>query len=82
MGETIRPNSLDAVGDYLSAVDVAHAVHALIDAPALRYRHYNIASGVTTTIGEIIGWAAEKVPGLSFEVSPDEHGECRPRSRV
>ncbi|MDQ0391258.1 NAD-dependent epimerase/dehydratase family protein [Labrys monachus] len=68
-GETIRPNSLDAVGDYLSAVDVAHAIHALVDAPALRYRHYNIASGVTTTTGELIAWAAEKVPGLRFEVS-------------
>jgi UDP-glucose 4-epimerase len=68
-GEVIRPNSLDPVGDYINATDVASAVIALLDASKLRYRHYNIASGVTTTIGDVISWARERVPALKVEIS-------------
>lgn len=71
-GETIRPNSLKPVGDYLHSVDAAGAILALIEAPQLRYRHYNVATGSVVTIGDIIGWAAEKVPGVTVEVSPPE----------
>ncbi|TGR72759.1 NAD-dependent epimerase/dehydratase family protein, partial [Mesorhizobium sp. M2D.F.Ca.ET.223.01.1.1] len=62
-GETIRPNSLEPVGDYVASTDVAAAILALIDARHLNYRHYNIGSGSSQTIGEIIGWAKERVPG-------------------
>ena len=68
-GETIRPNSLEPVGDYLTSTDVAAAILALIDAEHLNYRHYNIGSGSSQTIGEIIGWARERVPGLKAEVT-------------
>ncbi len=68
-GETIRPNSLEPVGDYVTSTDVAAAILALIDAPRLNYRHYNIGSGSSQTIGEIIGWARERVPGLKAEVT-------------
>jgi UDP-glucose 4-epimerase len=68
-GVVIRPNSLEPIGDYLHSVDAAHAILALAEAPQLRYRHYNVASGVAVSIGEIIGWAAEKVPGVRHEVS-------------
>lgn len=68
-GEAIRPNSLEPVGDYILSSDVAQAVIALIDAPELRYRHYNIGSGTTVTIGDIIGWAREKVSSLAVELS-------------
>lgn len=68
-GETIRPNSLEPVGDYVHSADVAAAIIALLEAPKLRYRHYNIGSGVTSTIGDIIGWAAERVAGLKAEVT-------------
>ncbi|AZO37874.1 MAG: NAD-dependent epimerase/dehydratase family protein [Mesorhizobium sp.] len=71
-GETIRPNSLEPVGDYVTSTDVAAAILALIDAPGLNYRHYNIGSGSSQTIGEIIGWARERVPGLKAEVTPGE----------
>ncbi|TGS17072.1 NAD(P)-dependent oxidoreductase [Mesorhizobium sp. M2E.F.Ca.ET.209.01.1.1] len=71
-GETIRPNSLEPVGDYLSSTDVAAAILALIDAQHLNYRHYNIGSGSSQTIGEIIGWARERVPGLKAEVTSGE----------
>jgi UDP-glucose 4-epimerase len=71
-GETIRPNSLEPVGDYILSTDVARAIIALIEAPRVRYRHYNIGSGVTVTIGDIISWARERVPGLKVEVSPGD----------
>ncbi|MBX3568033.1 MAG: NAD(P)-dependent oxidoreductase [Rhizobiaceae bacterium] len=76
-GETIRPNSLEPVGDYVSSTDVARAILALIDADRLRYRHYNIGSGTTATIGDIIGWARQRVPGLKVEVSPSETANVR-----
>ncbi|RAZ77226.1 NAD-dependent epimerase/dehydratase family protein [Mesorhizobium atlanticum] len=71
-GETIRPNSLEPVGDYLTSTDVAAAILALIDAEHLNYRHYNIGSGSSQTIGEIIGWASERVPGLKAQVTPGD----------
>ncbi|NLS04104.1 NAD(P)-dependent oxidoreductase [Rhizobium sp. P32RR-XVIII] len=71
-GETIRPNSLEPVGDYLSSTDVAEAIIALLFAERLRYRHYNIGSGETSTIGDVIEWAMERAPGLKIEVSPAE----------
>jgi len=70
-GEVIRPNSLQPVGDYLHSVDAAQAILALTEAPQLRYRHYNVASGVTTSIGDIIGWAAERVPGVRYEMADE-----------
>lgn len=71
-GETIRPNSLEPVGDYLSSTDAAAAIIALLQAERLRYRHYNIGSGETATIGDVIGWARERSPGLKVEISPAE----------
>lgn len=71
-GDVVRPNSLEPVGDYVSSADVAAAVIALIGAPELRYRHYNVASGVATTIGDVIGWARARVPGIKVEVGPGD----------
>ena len=68
--EIVRPNSLEPVGDYVHSADVAKAIIALIAADRLRYRHYNIGSGVTSTIGDVIDWARERVPDLQVEVSP------------
>jgi UDP-glucose 4-epimerase len=71
-GEVVRPNSLESVGDYIHSVDVANAVIALLKAPRLRYRHYNIGSGRISTTGDIVEWARERVPTLQVEVSPHE----------
>ncbi|TCR94935.1 NAD(P)-dependent oxidoreductase [Rhizobium sp. BK418] len=71
-GEAIRPNSLEPVGDYVTSTDVADAIVALLLADRLRYRHYNIGSGETSTIGDIVGWARERAPHLQVEVSPAE----------
>lgn len=65
----VRVNTLDAVGDYLHVEDLAQGIIALLRAPALRYTAYNVAQGVVTTVGELVGWAAEKVPGFGAELS-------------
>ncbi len=68
-GETVRPTNLEAIGDYVHCEDVACAIIALIEAPRLRYRTYNIGSGMSVSIGDFIKFAAEKVPQLRFELS-------------
>jgi UDP-glucose 4-epimerase len=64
----VRVNTLEAVGDYIHVEDVARAIVLLLRAPRLRYTSYNIAQGVTTTLGELVGWAAEKAPGFRAQV--------------
>jgi UDP-glucose 4-epimerase len=66
----VRVNTLEAVGDYIHAEDVARAITGLLHVPQLRYSVYNVACGETTSIGEMIGWAAEKVPGFRAELVP------------
>jgi nucleoside-diphosphate-sugar epimerase len=71
----IGVNTLDGVGDYIHAEDVAAGISALLRAPKLRHSVYNIAAGVATTTGELIAWAAEKAPGLHGEIVPPEQAE-------
>jgi len=71
----VRVNTLDAVGDYIHAEEVAAAVVALLRAPRLRYGAYNVACGVTASIGDMVLWAAEKVPGFGAEVVPAEQAD-------
>jgi UDP-glucose 4-epimerase len=71
----IRVNTLDAVGDYIHSEDVAAAIVALLRPPRLRHGVYNIAAGETATIGDLVGWAAEKVPGLRAEITTPEHAD-------
>jgi UDP-glucose 4-epimerase len=73
--QRIRVNSLDAVGDYIHAEDVARGIVALLRAPSLRHSVYNIAAGETTTTGELIGWATEKAPGLSAQIVSAEQAD-------
>jgi UDP-glucose 4-epimerase len=65
----VRVNSLSAVGDYIHVEDVARAIVSLLRAPALRYGAYNIAAGATATVGDLMGWAAEKAPGFHAEIA-------------
>jgi UDP-glucose 4-epimerase len=65
----VRVNTLAAVGDYIHVEDVARAVVSLLRAPALRYGVYNIASGTTATVGDLVGWAAERRPGFHAEIT-------------
>ena len=65
----VRVNTLSAVGDYVHVEDVARGIIALLRAPSLRHSVYNVAQGVTTTIGELVEWAAEIAPGFHAQVS-------------
>jgi UDP-glucose 4-epimerase len=71
----VRVNTLDAVGDYIHVEDVASAIVSLLRAPRLHYSAYNIACGATASIGDMVGWAAERVPGLRAEVVPPEEAD-------
>jgi UDP-glucose 4-epimerase len=71
----VRVNTLDAVGDYIHAEDVARAIVSLLQAPRLRYSTYNVACGATASIGDMVGWAAEKVPGFGAEIVPPEQAD-------
>jgi UDP-glucose 4-epimerase len=71
----VRVNTLDAVGDYIHSEDVARALVSLLRAPRLGYKAYNVAYGATVTIGDMVGWAAEKVPGFGAEVVPAEQAD-------
>jgi nucleoside-diphosphate-sugar epimerase len=71
----IRVNTLDAVGDYIQAEDVATGIARLLKAPMLRFGTYNIAAGETATVGDIARWAAERVPGFHAEVVPQERAD-------
>lgn len=66
----VRVNTLDAVGDYIHSEDVARAVVSLLRASRLGYSAYNVACGTTASIGDMIAWAGEKVPGFAGEVVP------------
>src|SRR5271156_4013461 len=54
--QRVRVNTLDAVGDYIHAEDVACGIASLLRAPRLHYSAYNIAAGATATVGDLIGW--------------------------
>jgi UDP-glucose 4-epimerase len=71
----VRVNTLDAVGDYIHAEDMARCIIALLHAPRLRYSTYNVAVGATATLGEMIGWAAERSPGFHAELVPDAEAD-------
>ena len=73
--QRVRVNTLDAVGDYIHVEDVASAIAALLRAPRLRFSAYNVACGATASIGELVGWAAEKVPGFGAELAPAEQAD-------
>jgi len=71
----LRVNTRAAVGDYIHAEDVAAGIRALCAAPRLRHSVYNVAAGEATTVGQLVDWAAEKVPGFTAEVVPAGEAE-------
>ncbi len=71
----VRVNTLQAVGDYVHAEDVARAIIALLHAERLRYGTYNIAMGSAATLGDLVAWAAEKYPGFHAEVTAEEDAD-------
>lgn len=71
----VRANTLSAVGDYIHAEDVAGAIISLLRASSLRYSAYNVAAGVTSTVRDLVSWAAEKAPGFGAEITPIEQAD-------
>ena len=71
----VRVNTLDAVGDYIHVEDLARAVIGLLRAPRLHYSAYNVAYGAATSIRDMVGWTAEKVPGFAAEIVAPEHAD-------
>jgi UDP-glucose 4-epimerase len=65
----VRVNTLDAVGDYIHAEDVATAITSLLRISTVRYSTYNVAIGRTTRLGDFVAWAAEKYPGFQSEIT-------------
>jgi UDP-glucose 4-epimerase len=69
----VRVNTLDAIGDYLHAEDAADGICSLLRVATLRYSAYNVAMGVTTSIAEMVGYIAGRIPGFHAEIaSPEE----------
>jgi UDP-glucose 4-epimerase len=71
----LRVNTLDAVGDYIHAEDVANAIIALLRLPSVRYSTYNIATGRITRLGDFVAWAAEKYPDFQSELTSVEDAD-------
>lgn len=71
----VRVNTLDAVGDYIHAEDLARAVVSLLRAARLGYSTYNVAYGASVSIGDMVAWATEKVPGFGAEVVPADQAD-------
>ena len=74
-GARVRVNTLDAVGDYIHSEDAADAILSLLRAPRLRYSAYNVAAGEAATVGDLIRWITEKVPGFRAEVTRPEEAD-------
>lgn len=66
----IRANALDGIGDYIHAEDAARGLIALLEAPRLRHPVYNVALGEAVSVGDMIAWAAERVPAVSAVTAP------------
>lgn len=71
----VRVNTVDAVGDYVHAEDVARAIIGLLRLGQVRYSTYNIATGRPTRLGSLVQWAAEKYPGFHAEISSAEEAD-------
>ncbi len=70
-GEIIRINTLDAVGDYIHAGDVADALMLLLRTERLEHTRYNIAYGEFTTAREVLDHVAAAVPGTRHAIVPE-----------
>ena len=69
------PTHCDGVGDYLHAEGRGARVSWRCSTRrSCRHAVYNVALGETATIGDMIGWAAEKVPGVRAEVTAPDAG--------
>lgn len=78
-GRALTADSLEAVGDYVYAPDVAEAVRRLLLAARSDLRHeiYNIACGTTSTVRELVDLATAAAPGFTVRVVDPAAAELR-----
>jgi UDP-glucose 4-epimerase len=68
-GEVVRTSSLDGVGDFIQAGDVATAIIALLRATNRQRDVYNVASGETASIEDLLEYTREKIPKLDYTLT-------------
>ncbi|GAB3580075.1 SDR family NAD(P)-dependent oxidoreductase [Amycolatopsis endophytica] len=73
---TVTERTMRATGDWLSATEAAEALRLLVDVSGV----YNVASGVRTTVPELVSLFGEDVvevaEAAAFDMAPDEdHGK-------
>ena len=69
---TVTRRSLAAVGDFLSAEDIADAIAVLLTASDLRHAAYNVAAGELTTFSALLDAAAQVEGRARFTVVDDD----------
>ncbi|MBI1383945.1 MAG: NAD-dependent epimerase/dehydratase family protein [Rhizobiales bacterium] len=65
-GRTVRVSGLGSVGDYIHAGELARAIIALLDAPALRHPVYNIALGEFVTLERLLALVGSVRPAFRY----------------
>ena len=68
---SVRLGNLEPRRDYTDARDVAAALHALVDVPADAPEIFNVGSGRSSSVRELVE-ECERVLGHSVEVETDE----------
>jgi len=68
-GREIRINDLEVVRDWTYVNDVARGIHALLKAPRLAYPVYNVSSGQSYKIKELIDVIRTFFPQLRFSLT-------------
>ncbi|MFN0316775.1 MAG: NAD-dependent epimerase/dehydratase family protein [Burkholderiales bacterium] len=71
------PSGADTAIDHTYIGDTVSGTLAILDHPQHRYDAYNIASGRTVTLGEIVAMVRDLIPGaqLSIGPGPARHGD-------
>jgi UDP-glucose 4-epimerase len=78
-GAPIRVNGLEGGDDWIHGWDVGRAVVGLLDTDELSHPVYNIGSGVTHSVGEILELLRQHAPQMSYSVVDSEDADVRVR---
>lgn len=69
-GATIKMAGLDSMRDFLDVADIVEAYFAILELPQLSERVFNVASGKSTSIGDIVRTVArildKPISGITF----------------
>ena len=74
-GETITVNDAGGLGDWIHTVDVADGLARMLRADKLNHDVYNIAFGALETLGDLLAYTTEAVPGTRWETAPDDKAQ-------